>query len=38
VGEQVAIEGLLNLRNGMTVQPKLVDFDVSAPADTDSKD
>jgi membrane fusion protein (multidrug efflux system) len=38
VGEQVAIEGLLNLRNDMTVQPKLVDFDASAPADTDSKD
>lgn len=32
-GERVAIEGLLSLKNGATVQPKLVDFSESAPSD-----
>jgi membrane fusion protein (multidrug efflux system) len=32
-GERVAIEGLLMLKNGATVTPKLVDFDESAPSD-----
>lgn len=38
VGERVAIEGLLNLKSGATVQPRLVDFDDSAPADNDTGD
>ena len=38
VGERVAIEGLLNLRSGATVLPRLVDFDDSAPADTNTGD
>ena len=37
VGERVAIEGLLNLRSGATVQPTLVDFDDSAPADNNTR-
>ncbi|MEM8562623.1 MAG: efflux RND transporter periplasmic adaptor subunit [Pseudomonadota bacterium] len=32
-GERVAIEGLLSLRPGMTVQPSLTEFDSSAPAE-----
>ena len=35
-GEQVAIEGLLSLKDGATVQPKLVDFDDPAAADSDA--
>lgn len=38
VGERVAIEGLLSLRSGVTVQPRLADFDDSAPADNDTGD
>jgi hypothetical protein len=36
-GEHVAIEGLLSLKNGATVQPRLVDFDNPA-ADSDARD
>ena len=32
-GERVAIEGLLNLKDGATVEPKLVDFDQQAATD-----
>ena len=37
-GDQVAIEGLLSLKNGATVQPKLVEFDGQVASDSDSKD
>ena len=37
-GDQVAIEGLLSLKNGVTVQPKLVEFDGQVASDSDSKD
>ena len=37
-GERVAIEGLLSLRDGAMVQPKLVEFDDPAPADSDTQD
>ncbi len=37
VGERVAIEGLLSLKDGATVQPRLVDFDNPA-ADNDGQD
>ena len=32
-GERVAIEGLLNLKDGATIKPKLVDFDQQAATD-----
>lgn len=35
-GEQVAIEGLLNLKDGATVQPKLVKFDEQPAPDSDA--
>ena len=38
VGERVAIEGLLSLKDGATVQPKLVEFDDPAPADSEAQD
>ena len=37
-GDQVAIEGLLSLKKGATVQPKLVEFDGQVPDDSESKD
>jgi membrane fusion protein (multidrug efflux system) len=37
-GERVAIEGLLSLRDGATVQPSLVEFDDPAPADSAARD
>ena len=37
-GDQVAIEGLLSLKSGATVQPKLVEFDGQVASDSDSKD
>jgi membrane fusion protein (multidrug efflux system) len=37
-GEQIAIEGLLSLQNGDTVQPRLTSFDESAATDSDPKD
>ena len=37
-GEQVAIEGLLSLKNGATVQPKVVEFDGMLTTDSDAKD
>ena len=36
VGERVAVEGLLNLTDGITVTPKLVDFDDQVAADNDA--
>lgn len=33
VGERIAIEGLLGLKDGATVQPMLVDFEAAVPAD-----
>ena len=38
VGERVAIEGLLSLKEGATIQPKLVDFDSTGSAAKDPKD
>jgi membrane fusion protein (multidrug efflux system) len=35
-GERVAIEGLLMLKDGATVKPKLVDFDEQVNADSDA--
>lgn len=35
-GERVAIEGLLSLKEGATILPKLVDFDEQVSADTDA--
>jgi membrane fusion protein (multidrug efflux system) len=37
-GEQIAIEGLLSLQNGDTVQPRLTSFDEAAATDSDPKD
>lgn len=37
-GERVALEGLLTLRDGMKVQPELVDFDRPVAADSHQKD
>ena len=37
-GEQVAIEGLLRLKDGMMVQPHLVEFDDPVATDNDTKD
>ena len=37
-GDQVAIEGLLSLKSGATVQPKLVEFDGQVGSDSDLKD
>jgi membrane fusion protein (multidrug efflux system) len=31
-GDRVAVEGLLNLKEGATIRPKLIDFDEQAPA------
>lgn len=36
-GERIAIEGLLSLRPGMTVQPSLTEFDSSAPAENQAQ-
>jgi membrane fusion protein (multidrug efflux system) len=33
-GEHVAIDGLLNLKDGATIEPKLVDFDQQAATDS----
>jgi membrane fusion protein (multidrug efflux system) len=38
VGERVAIEGLLSLRDGATIQPILVDFEAPVATDNDPKD
>jgi hypothetical protein len=35
-GERVAIEGLLMLRDGATITPKLVDFSKDAPKAADA--
>jgi len=37
-GEHVAIEGLLSLKDGATVQPRLVEFDNPAAANNDGQD
>ena len=37
-GEQVAVEGLLRLKDGMMVQPNLVEFDDPVAADSDIRD
>jgi len=37
-GELVAIEGLLNLQGGATIQPKLVDFDDMLTTNSDTED
>ena len=37
-GEQVAVEGLLTLKDGMMIQPKLVEFDDPVATDSDTKD
>jgi membrane fusion protein (multidrug efflux system) len=37
-GDRVAIEGLLSLKDGATVQPKLVDFDQQPPTDSGTRD
>ena len=37
-GERVAIEGLLNLQDGATIQPKLVDFDDMLTTNSDTED
>jgi membrane fusion protein (multidrug efflux system) len=37
VGERVAVEGLLTLREGVTVQPKVVDFEEHATPDTEKQ-
>jgi membrane fusion protein (multidrug efflux system) len=38
VGESVAIEGLLSLKNGVTVTPTLVEFEETVAADSDGTD
>jgi membrane fusion protein (multidrug efflux system) len=38
VGERVAIEGLLSLRDGATIQPTLVEFEAPVATDNDPKD
>ena len=35
-GERVAIEGLLMLKDGATIQPKVVDFDKDPPKAADA--
>jgi hypothetical protein len=37
-GELVAIEGLLSLKEGATIKPKLVDFDEKTAANSGTED